>query len=361
MAMIIGRLGDKDFCSARSAHSCFRVSTAQQVEARAARWRGCTKLDEFAARGNAEAVVQFLRRFPVSIGEVRRCCAAVSRRGHLDVVRAVQNKQAFDGALVCYEAARGGHVHILRYAQGQGWLDAEQAALGAAYGDALDTFAWVCESAGVHPTSAHVDAALDRGSDQVLVHCLTAGVDGVDREALAVKVVRGHGYLHTRGFPKTLALLLADPSMTADRWPRAVAQMCRTDDFHTIETVYAQWPHLFATEAMNVAVEYGNTPVVSWLYERGVRACDRRALSGAVDRRHDKTVQFVCAHDIDVDRRDAIYRAACAGDASLLAVLLDGQGHEGFYAAYHGAARRAMDRPDDTHLFVWLHKRAPSP
>ncbi|AVK76394.1 Ankyrin repeat domain containing protein [Pandoravirus neocaledonia] len=361
MTLVLAHLDDRDFCAARAAHRSFRVDTADEIESRATKWRGCRTLADFGGRGNAEAVCLLLALGTLPPRDVRACCGTASFGGHLDVVRVLVRHVAFDAKCASYDAARGGHVHILEYARRDQWLDCQSAVAGAIRGDSVAAFVWACGVGGISPSVNSICAALGDGSDDVLAHCLASGIGGpVFRGQLAVGAAgRFRGII--RPFVKTLTLLLDDSTLSEAQWAQVVDSVCRSSNTDAAEIVYRAWPQLFGSDAMTAAISAGESWMLQWLCNKGVRACSREALADAVSSGHDDTVRLACERDIQTDRTAAICEAARGGNIALLDVLLDGQNESGFYAAYYGATDRATGGPRDFAILEWLHECAPSP
>ncbi|AGO85158.1 hypothetical protein psal_cds_992 [Pandoravirus salinus] len=361
MALVLTHLDDRDFCAARAAHRSFRVDTADEIEVRAAKWRGCRTLADFGERGNAEAVRLLLARGTLPPRDVRACCGTASFGAHLDVVRALARHVAFDAKCASYDAARGGHVHILEHARRDQWLDCQHALAGAIRGDSVAAFVWVCDVGGISPSVNNICAALSNGSDDVLAHCLASGIGGpVFRGQLAVSAVDRFGWT-VRPLIKTLALLLDDPTLSEGQWTQVVDSVCRSNNTDAAEIVYRAWPQLFGSDAMSAAISAGANSMLQWLCNKGVCTCSREALADAVSSGHDDTVRIACERDIQTDRTAAICEAARGGNIALLDVLLDGQNESGFYAAYYGATDRATGGARNFAILEWLHACAPSP
>ncbi|AJF97075.1 hypothetical protein TW95_gp0341 [Pandoravirus inopinatum] len=338
IGMILGYVGDCDFCRCCQASALFWVPpTDAAIETRKRRWRGCREPHDFCATGNTEALALLSDRGVTF--DVRLCVVNAIAHGHgkrilalLRCIGLVASGTVADGGIcdewrqkACSVAARNGRTDILT-AEWHPRLGSDCIIDSAIQGDSLAVFQWACEASGISPRAADVWSALRNGAVTILAHCRRVLID----RAWWVHIAETAA--HWSFGIEAVLLCMGD-----DAPPHAQSDicyaLCGSAPLCDVETFYGRFPDAFNEWCLSAAVDAKRMDVARWLCERfptlGDRLADRLVGLPPIDRMfavpHDcgASVKWLYGTDLIGDVPQLVRIAAERGATGLAAYITD--------------------------------------
>ncbi|AVK75368.1 hypothetical protein pqer_cds_946 [Pandoravirus quercus] len=336
IGMILGYVGDCDFCRCCQASALFWVPpTDAAIETRKRRWRGCREPHDFCATGNVEALVLLWDRavaFDVHMCVVNaiahkygNCVLGLLRR--IGLVTSSDSNSICDEwrQEACYEASRNGRIDVLAAA----WhprLGPDCITDGAIRGDSLAAFQWACEARGIPPQRDDVYDILKSGAMTILAHCRRMHIDHVSWASMAEAAA------HESLGLETVLLCMDDDTPSRSRY-RIGYLLCGSAPLCDIETFYRRFPDAIGIGCLFEAADARRVDVAHWLCERFPTLADRLAddLVGAppsngmfaVHRDDMALVKWLYDDDLVGDVPQLARIAAERGQTQLMAHIID--------------------------------------